>query len=96
MDEVAALLACGVQRDAPAMKGIGYKETAAYLAGEINHAAAVEAVQKATRHFAKRQLTWYRKMPYIRWYDADAQTEDMLLTQILSDVRMWQKEKGAH
>ena len=96
VDEVAALLACGVRRDAPAMKGIGYKETAAYLAGEISHAAAVEAVQKATRHFAKRQLTWYRKMPYIRWYDADSHTEEMLLTQILLDVRMWQKETGAH
>ena len=92
-DEVAGLLARGVQRDAPAMKGIGYKETAAYLAGEMSQAEAVDAIQKATRHFAKRQLTWYRRMPYIRWYDADALTETELLQHILTDVRAWKEER---
>lgn len=92
-DEVAGLLARGVQRDAPAMKGIGYKETAAYLAGEMSQAEAVDAIQKATRHFAKRQLTWYRRMPYIRWYDADALTETELLQHILTDVRTWKEER---
>ncbi|WP_295164207.1 tRNA (adenosine(37)-N6)-dimethylallyltransferase MiaA [Selenomonas sp. F0473] len=92
-DEVRALAARGVGRDAPAMKGIGYKETAAYLAGEMSEAAALEQVQKATRHFAKRQMTWYRKMPYIRWYDADARPEDALLRQILADVEIWREKR---
>ena len=94
-DEVAGLLARGIGRDAPAMKGIGYKETAAYLAGEMSKAEAITAIQTATRHFAKRQLTWYRRMPYIRWYDVDAQTEDELLRTILADVCAWQNERGA-
>ena len=92
-DEVAGLLARGVRRDAPAMKGIGYKETAAYLAGEMSKAEAVTAIQTATRHFAKRQLTWFRRMPYIHWYDADARTETDLLRAIHADVCTWLKER---
>lgn len=69
IDEVRHLLACGVPIDCQAMKGIGYKEIAAYLQGEFSLDEAVDAVQKGTRHFAKRQLTWFRKMPYIVWYD---------------------------
>ena len=94
-DVVAGLLAHGVSRDAPAMKGIGYKETAAYLAGEMSEAEAITAIQTATRHFAKRQLTWYRRMPYIRWYDADTRTETELQRAILSDVYGWQEERRA-
>lgn len=95
VDEVAGLLARGIGRDDPAMKGIGYKETAAYLAGEMSRAEALAAIQTATRHFAKRQLTWYRRMPYIRWYDADTQTEKELLRAVLADVCAWQKERSA-
>ena len=97
VDEVASLLARGVRRDDPAMKGIGYKETAAYLAGEMNFAETLAAIQTATRRFAKRQMTWYRRMPYIHWYDADTQTETELLHAILADVRAWQcnRERSA-
>ena len=93
VDEVRRLLASGVGRDAPAMKGIGYKETAAYLAGEMSKAEAVTAIQTATRHFAKRQLTWFRRMPYIHWYDADARTEKDLLRAIHADVCTWLEER---
>lgn len=97
VEEVAGLLACGVRRDAPAMKGIGYKETAAYLAGEMSRMETIAAIQTATRHFAKRQLTWYRRMPYIHWYDVGTQSETELLHAILADVRVWRKvrERGA-
>ena len=77
-DEVKGLLAGGLQRDTQAMKGIGYKETAAYLGGEMSREEAVELIQKSTRHFAKRQLTWYRKMPYIEWIKADQPLEALL------------------
>ncbi|MBE6093597.1 MAG: tRNA (adenosine(37)-N6)-dimethylallyltransferase MiaA, partial [Selenomonas ruminantium] len=69
-DEVRKLLAGGVTREMQAMQGIGYKETAAYMAGEMSREEAVDLIQKSTRHFAKRQLTWFRKMPYIHWYMA--------------------------
>lgn len=69
--EVRRLLQNGVKLDCQPMKGIGYREMAAYLRGEISKEAAVEEMKKATRHFAKRQFTWYKKMPYARWHDAD-------------------------
>ena len=84
--EVRGLLASGVTREMPAMKGIGYKEMAAYLAGEITREEAVEAIKVGTRHFAKRQLTWYRKMPYIHWYEPENQTQSELLRMILTDM----------
>ena len=77
-DEVKGLLSGGLHRGTQAMKGIGYKETAAYLDGEMSREEAVELIQKSTRHFAKRQLTWYRKMPYIEWIKADQPLEALL------------------
>ncbi|MGN0950947.1 MAG: tRNA (adenosine(37)-N6)-dimethylallyltransferase MiaA [Mitsuokella sp.] len=85
-EEVRGLLASGVTRSMPAMKGIGYKETAAYLAGEMTRAEAVETIKRGTRRFAKRQLTWYRKMKYIHWYEPAAQSADELLHRILHDM----------
>lgn len=93
-EEVQGLLARGIARDCQAMKGIGYKETAAWLDGTISRSEAVELIQKSTRHFAKRQLTWYRKMPYIHWYRADEMTEPELLSAALDDIAgFFQKKK---
>ncbi len=85
-DEVRSLLAKGVPRDCPAMKGIGYREMLAYLAGSMDLPLAAEEIKKATRHFAKRQLTWFRKMPYVHWYAA-SQGEELLLEKICTDIR---------
>ena len=85
-DEVRSLLAEGVPRDCPAMKGIGYREMLAYLAGSMDLPLATEEIKKATRHFAKRQLTWFRKMPYVHWYAA-SQGEELLLEKICTDIR---------
>ena len=71
IEEVKQLMASGVKNDWQPMKGIGYKEMAAYLEGSISLETAVEEMKKATRHFAKRQFTWYKKMPYVNWYDVD-------------------------
>ena len=84
--EVRGLLARGVTREMPAMKGIGYKEIASYLAGEITREEAVEAIKTGTRHFAKRQMTWYRKMKYIHWYEPEGCMADELLQRILTDM----------
>lgn len=86
VDEVRNLLDMGIPRTAQAMKGIGYKETAAYIFGECSLDEAVYEIKKATRHFAKRQLTWYRKMPYIHWLDADGKTTEELLQEIYPEI----------
>lgn len=84
--EVEKLLSMGISREAPAMQGIGYKETAAWLAGECTRDGAIEAIQTSTRHFAKRQMTWFRRMPYIHWYDYGEFGEEELLSRAISDV----------
>lgn len=66
-DEVGRLLAAGISPDAPSMRAIGYKEIVPYLRGKITLLEAAEEIKKNTRHFAKRQLTWYKRMPYIHW-----------------------------
>lgn len=70
--ETRRLLADGVPLTAQAMQAIGYKEIVEHLTGEISLSDAVDNLKQATRHFAKRQLTWYRKMPYIDWYDVQS------------------------
>ncbi len=67
VDEVKALLAGGISPDAQAMRGIGYKETVEYLRGGTTLNDTIAKVAQATRNFAKRQLTWYRRMHYIQW-----------------------------
>ncbi|MDD6382665.1 MAG: tRNA (adenosine(37)-N6)-dimethylallyltransferase MiaA [Selenomonadaceae bacterium] len=93
--EVRTLLDAHVTREMPAMKGIGYKEMAAYLAGEWTREDAIDAIKKGTRHFAKRQLTWYRKMPYIHWYALDDCSEQELFADVLQDLAgFWPKESN--
>ena len=87
VDEVKQLMNNGAQIDWQSMKGIGYREIAAYLNGDMNLEVAVDEMKKATRHFAKRQFTWYKKMPYIKWYDADKLSYENLLTTVIKDCR---------
>lgn len=67
IDEVKNLLASGISPNAQAMLGIGYKETLEYLQGVATLDETISKVAQATRNFAKRQLTWYRRMTYIKW-----------------------------
>ncbi len=67
VDEVRSLLDEGVPPDGTAMQAIGYKETAAHIRGECSLAEAVETVQRKSRQYAKRQLTWLRRDGGIRW-----------------------------
>lgn len=82
-NEVRQLLQSGVKPGCQPMKGIGYREMAAHLRGELSLEAAVEEMKKATRHFAKRQFTWYKKMPYAQWYDADKMQYEDLADEII-------------
>ena len=66
-EEVRSLLTSGVPPTATAMQAIGYKEFAAALRGEEPIAQAVAEVKLRSRQYAKRQLTWFRRTPDIRW-----------------------------
>ena len=67
IDEVKNLLASGTSSNAQAMLGIGYKEAVEYLQGGATLEETILKIAQATRNFAKRQLTWYRRMKYITW-----------------------------
>lgn len=87
IDEVQQLLQDGVLPEAQAMKAIGYKEMVLYLDGQLSLEAASELIKKRTRHFAKRQMTWFKRMPYIRWYEKDDfVTEDELASAVIQDI----------
>ena len=49
------------------LSSIGYKQVVQLLRGEIDREAAVDAVQQAHRNYAKRQMTWFRREPNVRW-----------------------------
>ncbi|MEK3881346.1 tRNA (adenosine(37)-N6)-dimethylallyltransferase MiaA [Paenibacillus sp. PL2-23] len=70
VDEVRRLLARELPPSAVPMQALGYKEIARYLRGECSYEAAVELLKRDTRHFAKRQLSWFRHMKDIHWIDA--------------------------
>ena len=87
IDEVQQLLQDGVLPESQAMKAIGYQELVLYLDGQLSLAAASELIKKRTRHFAKRQMTWFKRMPYIRWYEKDDfVTEDELASAVIQDI----------
>ena len=87
IDEVQQLLQDGVLPEAQAMKAIGYKELVLYLDGQLSLEAASELIKKRTRHFAKRQMTWFKRMPYIRWSETDDfVTEDELASAVIQDI----------
>lgn len=67
VDEVNRLLSEGLPADCTAMQAIGYKEIVSHLRNGMDLDLTVERIKQASRRFAKRQLTWFRRMPYIRW-----------------------------
>jgi len=67
LDEIRALLASGVPEKATAMQAIGYKEFVAALNGRCSVQEAADQVRQSSRRYAKRQLTWFRRNPYMHW-----------------------------
>ena len=67
LEEIKSLLAEGVPEKCTAMQAIGYKEFVDALAGRSSIETATELVQQASRKYAKRQLTWFRRNPAIHW-----------------------------
>lgn len=83
LEEIRALLDAGVPRSCTAMQAIGYKEFLPVLDGQEDMDAAVERVQRESRRYAKRQLTWFRKNPEIHWID---QPESPVFSEIFQEA----------
>ena len=79
VDEVSGLLARGYDARLPSMSGLGYREIAAFLRGEIDLPEAVLRFKHATHQYARRQMTWFRRDARIQWLDAATVTVDQVL-----------------
>ncbi|GAB7056068.1 MULTISPECIES: tRNA (adenosine(37)-N6)-dimethylallyltransferase MiaA [Paenibacillus] len=75
VEEVRGLLAQGCSPSSVAMQGLGYKQIAGYLLGHYSLEEAVVLLKRDTRHFAKRQLSWFRRMKDIEWVDVSELAE---------------------
>lgn len=82
LDEVQGLLARGFGRELKAMRSIGYKEATACLAGEYGLEEAVRLIKRNTRHYAKRQLTWFNSVSDIIWLEYPENFATILLHAI--------------
>lgn len=91
-EEVRALWESGCRRDMVSMQGLGYKEMLAYLEGEISLDEAVYLIKRDTRHFAKRQLTWFRREKEVIWIDKTA--FDQNSQNIINYMKDFLHEKG--
>lgn len=90
VEETKALLDDGLAADALSMRSIGYRQMTWYLQGAIDKDAAVDKLKQATRNFAKRQFTWYRQMPYIKWFDLESKPD---YEKIIDDMQQMLVEK---
>lgn len=73
--EVRQLLERGVSPECQSMQSIGYRQMVWYINGSMSYAEAVDKLKQATRNFAKRQITWYKKMTYINWLELEPQPD---------------------
>lgn len=89
VDEVQRLKQMGVGRGMSSMQGLGYKEILDYLDGLVTLEEAVYLIKRDTRHFAKRQLTWFRREKDVIWIEKDkfGYDEDRMLAFMLEKLR---------
>lgn len=88
VDEVKHLADMGCTRDMVSMQGLGYKEILDYLSGEIPLEEAVYILKRDTRHFAKRQITWFKRERDVRWLELEQFQNDRkkVLEYILDEI----------
>lgn len=86
--EVQKLAALGLTADNISMKGIGYKEIFAYLDGRYTMEDAIDKIKKNTRHYAKKQLTWFRRYGKMKWCNiSDFDSDEDAAEEVISWVR---------
>ncbi|HIU25290.1 MAG TPA: tRNA (adenosine(37)-N6)-dimethylallyltransferase MiaA, partial [Candidatus Copromorpha excrementigallinarum] len=80
----------GLTKEDIAMKGIGYKEIMEFLEGSCSLDEALENIKKNTRHYAKKQLTWFRRYDRIKWYNiSDFDNDD----RAIEEIKSWLEKK---
>lgn len=86
VDEIRSLLNLGLTEFDISMKGIGYKEIIGYMKGTYDLDFAVDLVKKNTRHYAKRQMTWFKRYEDINWFNLSDFEDDELA---IEEIKRW-------
>lgn len=86
LEEVKGLVKEHISEKATSMQGLGYKELYAYLKGECSLEEAVYIIKRDTRHFAKRQLTWFRREKDVIWIEKDRYKEEKNILDFMLEV----------
>lgn len=87
VEEVKMLLDYGCTKDMVSMQGLGYKEIVPYLEGECSLEDAIYVLKRDTRHFAKRQLTWFRREKEVTWIDKNSfSSEEEMLKEMMKHL----------
>jgi len=81
VDETRRLLSLGIPSTAPSLQALGYREVSGWMQGAYAYEDAVRLLKRNARRYAKRQLTWFRRDPRIRWIDVTGLTEEALLAR---------------
>ena len=88
IEEVKMLREMGYKKDLNSMQGLGYKQINKYLNGEYNKEEAIDLIKIETRHYAKRQMTWFKnKIKNIEWIGLDEYDEEKVLSKIINDCK---------
>jgi tRNA dimethylallyltransferase len=87
LEEVRSLLEKGYTPRLQAMKTVGYRQAVSHLNGEISYEQMVKDIKTATRRYAKRQITWFRRWPFLNWLDMNKLTEEDAVRKILSAAK---------
>lgn len=88
IDEVKGLLEKGYARDLVSMQGLGYKEIVSYIEGENSLEEAIYILKRDTRHFAKRQLTWFKREKEVTWINRwEYENEESILESIITKIK---------
>lgn len=87
--ETEDVLKMGYGHDINAFKTVGYKESIAFLSGEINRGETARLIKQNTRRYAKRQLTWFRGMPQAEWPEVGKDQKEEDLVKRFDRSRRW-------
>jgi tRNA dimethylallyltransferase len=90
VEEVRRLIPRGLQNGPTASRAIGYAQALAYVHGQLSETEAIEQTQKLTRRYARRQVSWFKRLPDVKWLTSAESTTDEAVEQV---VRQWQQHQ---
>lgn len=93
IDEIKYILSKGYDKSLNALNTVGYKEFIACLNGEVSMGKAVELIKRNTRRYAKRQMTWFRKVEGIKWFDVSSFNDLFVISdEIINSVGLYERK----